>query len=85
MPIKKQPAEKWTVLSGEYVTGDPESVVSVITLGLYRGDMPIGAGAAISRSLHNENLGIEKIIANTSFKHTNSLKWSVLPLIFKEE
>lgn len=65
MVIKKTPAEKWPVLSGEYVTGDPESAVAVVTLGSHMGNMPVKAGAAISGSLHTENLGIEKIIANT--------------------
>jgi tetrahydromethanopterin S-methyltransferase subunit A len=65
MPIKKAPAEKWPVLSGEYVTGDPESAVAVVTLGSHMDDIPVKAGAAISGPLHTENLGIEKVIANT--------------------
>ena len=65
MSNKKAPAEKWPVLSGEYVTGDPESAVAVVTLGSHMGNMPVEAGAAISGSLHTENLGIEKIVANT--------------------
>lgn len=64
MVIKKSPAEQWPVLSGEYTTGDPESSVAVVTLGSHIEDMPVKIGAAISGSLHTENLGIEKIVAN---------------------
>lgn len=65
MSNKKKPSERWPVLSGEYITGDPESAVAVVTLGSHMDDMPVQAGAAISGPLHTENLGIEKIIANT--------------------
>ena len=65
MSNKKAPAENWPVMSGEYITGDPESAVAVVTLGSHMEDMPVAAGAAISGPLHTENLGIEKVIANT--------------------
>jgi len=65
MSNKKAPAENWPVMSGEYITGDPESAVAVVTLGSHLEDMPVAAGAAISGPLHTENLGIEKVIANT--------------------
>ena len=65
MSNKKAPAENWPVMSGEYTTGDPESAVAVVTLGSHLEDMPVAAGAAISGSLHTENLGIERVIANT--------------------
>lgn len=44
--------------------GDPESPIAVATLGSDLGDAPVKAGAAISGSLHTENLGIEKVVAN---------------------
>ena len=65
MSNKKSPVKNWPVLSGEYAIGDPESAVAVVTLGSHMENMPIAAGAAISGPLHTENLGIEKIIANT--------------------
>lgn len=64
MVNKKKPAEEWPVLPGDYALGDPESAVAVVTLGSHRDDMPVRAGAAISGSLHTENLGIEKVMAN---------------------
>lgn len=64
MVEKKAPAEGWPVATGDYVVGDPESPVAVVTLGSELGDMPVQAGAAISGILHTENLGMEKVIAN---------------------
>lgn len=64
MVNKKKPTENWPVLSGDYALGDPESAVVVVTLGSHMDDMPVQAGAAISGSLHTENLGIEKVMAN---------------------
>ena len=65
MPEKKEPASGWPIVSGEYVVGNPESCVGVITLGSHGLDgAAIEAGAAISGPCHTENLGIEKVVAN---------------------
>jgi tetrahydromethanopterin S-methyltransferase subunit A len=65
MADKKAPASGWPIVSGEYVVGNPESCVGVITLGSHGLDeAAIGAGAAISGPCHTENLGIEKVVAN---------------------
>ncbi|BAP63762.1 tetrahydromethanopterin S-methyltransferase subunit A [Methanococcus maripaludis] len=65
MADKKAPAAGWPVANGEYVVGNPESCVAVITLGSHGLDQAaIDAGAAISGPCHTENLGIEKVVAN---------------------
>lgn len=65
MADKKAPAAGWPVANGEYVVGNPESCVAVVTLGSHGLDQAaIDAGAAISGPCHTENLGIEKVVAN---------------------
>ncbi|MCS3900590.1 tetrahydromethanopterin S-methyltransferase subunit A [Methanococcus voltae] len=65
MADKKAPATGWPVANGEYVVGNPESCVAVVTLGSHGLDeAAIEAGAAISGPCHTENLGIEKVIVN---------------------
>ncbi|NYB25751.1 MAG: tetrahydromethanopterin S-methyltransferase subunit A [Methanobacteriaceae archaeon] len=64
MTNKKTPAEGWPILVGDYAIGEPENPVAVVTLGSHMEDMPVKAGAAISGSLHTENLGIEKVMGN---------------------
>ena len=65
MADKKAPASGWPIVSGEYVVGNPESCVAVVTLGSHGLDeAAIEAGAAISGPCHTENLGIEKVVAN---------------------
>ncbi|AEH06921.1 tetrahydromethanopterin S-methyltransferase subunit A [Methanothermococcus okinawensis] len=65
MADKKEPAAGWPIVSGEYVVGNPESCVGVVTLGSHGlDDAAISAGAAISGPCHTENLGIEKVVAN---------------------
>ncbi|ACV24761.1 tetrahydromethanopterin S-methyltransferase subunit A [Methanocaldococcus fervens] len=65
MANKKSPAPGWPIVSGEYVVGNPESCVGVVTLGSHGLEQAcIDAGAAIVGPCHTENLGIEKIIAN---------------------
>ncbi|MBA2861535.1 tetrahydromethanopterin S-methyltransferase subunit A [Methanococcus maripaludis] len=65
MADKKAPAAGWPVATGEYVVGNPESCVAVITLGSHGLDQAaIDAGAAISGPCHTENLGIEKVVVN---------------------
>ncbi len=64
MVDKKSAAEGWPQVVGDYEVGDAESAVAVITLGSHLENKPVDAGASISGSLHTENLGIEKVIAN---------------------
>jgi len=61
---KKQPAEGWPVINGDYVVGDPESPVAAATLASHIEQIPVDAGAAIAGPCKTENLGIEKMIAN---------------------
>ncbi|CAB3290179.1 Tetrahydromethanopterin S-methyltransferase subunit A [Methanocaldococcus lauensis] len=65
MVEKKSPAPGWPIVSGEYVVGNPESCVGVVTLGSHGLEQAcIEAGAAIAGPCHTENLGIEKVVAN---------------------
>ncbi|MFU8652323.1 tetrahydromethanopterin S-methyltransferase subunit A [Methanotorris formicicus] len=65
MADKKSPAAGWPIVSGEYVVGNPESCVAVVTLGSHGLEQAcIDAGAAIAGPCHTENLGIEKVVAN---------------------
>jgi tetrahydromethanopterin S-methyltransferase subunit A len=65
MVDKKEAAADWPIITGEYEVGDPESPVAVVTLASELDDAPIKAGAALSGPCHTENLGLEKVIANT--------------------
>lgn len=65
MANKREPAPGWPIVSGEYVVGNPESCVGVVTLGSHGLEQAcIDAGAAIAGPCHTENLGIEKVVAN---------------------
>ncbi|WBF07410.1 tetrahydromethanopterin S-methyltransferase subunit A [Methanothermobacter thermautotrophicus] len=64
MSEKKPVPEDWPHIVGDYVVGDEESPVAVVTLGSHMEDDPVKAGAAISGPLHTENLGIEKVVGN---------------------
>ncbi|MBW9223422.1 tetrahydromethanopterin S-methyltransferase subunit A [Methanothermococcus sp. SCGC AD-155-E23] len=65
MVEKREPAPGWPIVSGEYVVGNPESCVGVVTLGSHGLEQAaVEAGAAIAGPCHTENLGIEKVIAN---------------------
>ncbi|MDI9619018.1 tetrahydromethanopterin S-methyltransferase subunit A [Methanothermobacter sp.] len=64
MVDKKPVPEDWPHIVGDYVVGDAESPVAVVTLGSHMEDEPVRAGAAISGPLHTENLGIEKVVGN---------------------
>ena len=65
MVTKKEPAAGWPVIKGEFDVGDAKSCVAVATAGSHFSLFPIKAGAAISGPFKTENLGIEKIVANT--------------------
>ncbi len=64
MADKKEPAEGWPVINGDYVVGDPESPVAAATLASHIEQIPVDAGAAIAGPCKTENLGIEKMMAN---------------------
>jgi tetrahydromethanopterin S-methyltransferase subunit A len=51
----------WPPVRGDFVVGDPEGRVAVVTLA----SRLRAEGAAISGPCKTENLGIEKIVANT--------------------
>ncbi|MGP3666919.1 MAG: tetrahydromethanopterin S-methyltransferase subunit A [Candidatus Bathyarchaeota archaeon] len=66
--VKKcEPAEGWPILSGDYVVGNPKGCIAICTLAsetLYR-DVANFSGVAISGPCKTENIGIEKVVANT--------------------
>ncbi|MDL2246686.1 tetrahydromethanopterin S-methyltransferase subunit A [Methanobrevibacter sp. OttesenSCG-928-K11] len=62
MADKKATAEGWPVISGDYITGDPESPVAATTLASHI-EADIG-GTAIVGPCKTENLGVEKVVAN---------------------
>jgi tetrahydromethanopterin S-methyltransferase subunit A len=65
MALKKKPTEPWPVITGEYVVGNPESPVAVVTCGSHiKADPLIEAGAALVGPCKTENIGIEKMTAN---------------------
>jgi len=51
-------------VQGEYVTGDPESQVAIVTLGSELDKNRLVKRAAIVGSMKTENIGIEKVISN---------------------
>jgi tetrahydromethanopterin S-methyltransferase subunit A len=54
-------AENWPPVKGDYVTGNPDSRIAVVTLASHLDACP---EAAIWGSSKTENLGVEKIIVN---------------------
>ena len=66
MADKKSPASGWPIIQGDYHSGSAESCVAVCTFGSHLDEQGIcDAGAAICGSCKTENLGLEKLIANT--------------------
>ncbi|MBM4240772.1 MAG: tetrahydromethanopterin S-methyltransferase subunit A [Euryarchaeota archaeon] len=65
MADKKEPAEGWPLVNGDYLVGDPESPVAAVTLASHIEAIPVDAGAAIGGPCKTENLGIEKVMSNT--------------------
>lgn len=55
----------WPLETGDYAVGDSQLPVAVVTLGSKMNDDVVARGAAIAGPLHTENLGIEKVVANT--------------------
>jgi tetrahydromethanopterin S-methyltransferase subunit A len=66
MVEKKSPASGWPIAKGDFQSGDANNCVAVVTMGSHLDEKGIcDAGAAICGSCKTENLGIEKVIANT--------------------
>ena len=65
MADKREAADGWPTLKGEYDVGNVENCVAVITLGSHiPGGPQLDAGAAITGPCKTENLGIEKVVAH---------------------
>jgi tetrahydromethanopterin S-methyltransferase subunit A len=65
MAEKKQAASGWPISKGDFISGDANSCVAVVTMGSHLDEKGIcDAGAAICGSCKTENLGLEKVIAN---------------------
>jgi tetrahydromethanopterin S-methyltransferase subunit A len=65
MAQKKSPASGWPLVKGEFISGDANSPVAVVTMGSNLDEKGIcDAGAALCGSCKTENLGLEKVIAN---------------------
>ena len=66
MADKKSPASGWPIIKGDYISGSPESCVAVCSFGSHLDEQAIcDAGASMCGSCKTENLGLEKLIANT--------------------
>jgi len=65
MANKKSPASGWPSVKGDFISGDANSAVAVVTMGSHLDEKGIcDAGAAMCGSCKTENLGLEKVIAN---------------------
>jgi len=65
MAEKKSAASGWPISKGDFIGGDANNCVAVVTMGSHLDENGIcDAGAAICGSCKTENLGIEKVIAN---------------------
>jgi tetrahydromethanopterin S-methyltransferase subunit A len=65
MADKKSPASGWPIARGDFLAGDANSPVAVVTMGSHLDEKGIcDGGAAICGSCKTENLGLEKVIAN---------------------
>jgi tetrahydromethanopterin S-methyltransferase subunit A len=65
MAQKKSPASGWPLVKGDFISGDANSPVAVVTMGSHLDEKGIcDAGAALCGSCKTENLGLEKVIAN---------------------
>jgi tetrahydromethanopterin S-methyltransferase subunit A len=65
MADKKAPASGWPLIKGDFISGDANSPVAVVTMGSHLDEKGIcDAGAALCGSCKTENLGLEKVIAN---------------------
>lgn len=57
--------QKWPQVSGSYTVGNPEKQVLVVTLGSHLDEGQIAPHVALVGPCKTENIGLEKIIANT--------------------
>ena len=65
MAEKKSPASGWPLVKGDFISGDANSPVAVVTMGSHLDEKGLcDAGAALCGSCKTENLGLEKVIAN---------------------
>ncbi|MCX6693485.1 MAG: tetrahydromethanopterin S-methyltransferase subunit A [Methanomicrobiales archaeon] len=65
MADKKSPASGWPIARGDFLAGDANSPVAVVTMGSHLDEKGIcDGGAAVCGSCKTENLGLEKVIAN---------------------
>jgi tetrahydromethanopterin S-methyltransferase subunit A len=65
MANKKSAASGWPLVKGDFISGDANSPVAVVTMGSHLDEKGIcDAGAAMCGSCKTENLGLEKVIAN---------------------
>ena len=60
-----QITQKWPQVSGSYTVGNPEKQVLVITLGSHLDEGLIAPHVALVGPCKTENIGLEKVIANT--------------------
>jgi len=65
MANKKSPASGWPLVKGDFIPGDANSCVAIVTMGSHLDEKGLcDAGAAMCGSCKTENLGLEKVIAN---------------------
>jgi tetrahydromethanopterin S-methyltransferase subunit A len=65
MADKKSPASGWPKVKGDFIPGDANSPVAIVTMGSHLDEKGLcDAGAAMCGSCKTENLGLEKVIAN---------------------
>jgi tetrahydromethanopterin S-methyltransferase subunit A len=65
MANKKSAASGWPLVKGDFISGDANSPVAVVTMGSHLDEKGLcDAGAAMCGSCKTENLGLEKVIAN---------------------
>jgi len=65
MADKKSPASGWPLVKGDFISGDANSPVAIVTMGSHLDEKGLcDAGAAMCGSCKTENLGLEKVIAN---------------------
>ena len=65
MADKKSPASGWPLVKGDFISGDANSPVAIVTMGSHLDEKGLcDAGAALCGSCKTENLGLEKVIAN---------------------
>jgi tetrahydromethanopterin S-methyltransferase subunit A len=65
MANKKSPISGWPLVKGDFISGDGNSCVAIVTMGSHLDEKGLcDAGAALCGSCKTENLGLEKVIAN---------------------